>query len=80
MFISKKEYNALIERVNRLESKVNTLERKSTTASTHFGTDVDLGRLCHMLPHFVDKRTAAVFDEIFNSRIKKAATLFLDIQ
>lgn len=80
MFISKKDYNALIERVNQLESKVNRLERMSTTSISYFGAKADLNRVCIMLPKFIEKKAAAVFDELFNSRIKKAATLFLDIQ
>lgn len=51
MFISKRKYNELINRIEQLE-------RKATAHTFDFGV-VDLEQLCRKLPKFVDKRIAA---------------------
>lgn len=51
MFISKRKYNELINRIEQLERKV--------TASTFDFGVVDLEQLCRKLPDFVNKRIAA---------------------
>lgn len=51
MFISKKKYNELINRIEQLE-------KKATAHTFDFG-EVDLEKLCRKLPKFVDKRIAA---------------------
>lgn len=51
MFISKKKYNKLIKRIEKLE-------REATVYTFDFGT-VDLKGLCRKLPEFVDKKIAA---------------------
>ena len=51
MFISKKKYNELIKRIEKLE-------RESTVYTFDFGI-VDLKGLCRKIPGFVDKKIAA---------------------
>lgn len=51
MFISKKKYTELVNRIEQLEKK--------TTAHTFDFGVVDLEQLCKELPKFVDKRIAA---------------------
>lgn len=48
MFVSRKKFNALVKRVDELESKV-------ATHTFYFG-DTDLAGLCRRLPDFVDDR------------------------
>ena len=72
MFISKKKYNEIINRIEQLERKIEQVEEKSTTYTFEFG-DTNLKTLCRQLPKFVDKRIAAALD----NRIKKLANLIL---
>lgn len=51
MFISKKKYTELLQRIEQLEKK--------TTVNTYDFGEVDLKTLCRKLPAFVDKRIAA---------------------
>ena len=51
LFISRKKYKELVERVE-------ALERKSEVSTWDFGR-VDLKELCKQLPKFIDKRIAA---------------------
>lgn len=56
MFISRKEYNELVNRIEQLE-------RKSFAHTFDFGT-VDLEQLCRKLPKFIDKKIAADRDKL----------------
>ena len=55
MFISKKKYNALIDRINCLEKRESHVENLLTANTYEFGT-VNLKSLCRQLPGFIDKR------------------------
>lgn len=48
MFLSRKKFNALVERVN-------SLELMSRVATFEFGT-INLEKLCRLLPQYIDER------------------------
>ena len=57
MFISKRQYEQLTEKVKNLENKVEQLERNVTTDTYDFGK-VGLKELCMQLPYYIDERIA----------------------
>lgn len=57
MFISKKQYEQLIEKVENLENRVERLEINVTADTYDFGK-VGLKELCRQLPYYIDERIA----------------------
>lgn len=57
MFISKRQYEQLTEKVKNLENKVEQLERNVTADTYNFGK-VGLKELCRQLPYYIDERIA----------------------
>lgn len=57
MFISKRQYEQLTEKVKNLENKVEQLERNVTADTYDFGK-VGLKELCRQLPYYIDEKIA----------------------
>lgn len=57
MFISKRQYGQLTEKVKNLENKVEQLERNVTADTYDFGK-VGLKELCSRLPYYIDEKIA----------------------
>lgn len=64
MFISKRQYEQLTERVSELAEKVKSLEIKAeqlgrnVTADTYDFGKVGLKELCSQLPYYIDEKIA----------------------